>query len=103
MSYAVSTRSREIGVRIAIGARKIDVVGMVLRQGGMLAGGGTMVGILLSLGADRLMASAFPGNAHPLSIYLMVVPSVFAVTMLAAYIPARRASLVDPVTALRQD
>jgi predicted permease len=102
MAYAVSSRTREIGIRMAIGAGRGEVLRMVLRQGLVLALSGMAVGLLLSAGAARLLRSAFPGNS-PLPVYLLVAPMVLAVTMLAAYFPARRASRVDPMTALRDE
>ena len=103
MAYSVSTRRREIGIRMAIGAHKNAVLGMVLRQGFVLAGTGTAVGLLLSAGVSRLLVAAFPAMRNSSITYLIVIPAVFGVTMLAAFLPARRASQVDPVTALRQD
>jgi predicted lysophospholipase L1 biosynthesis ABC-type transport system permease subunit len=103
MAYSVSTRRREIGIRMAIGAAKNDVLGMILRQGFVLAGTGTAVGLLLSAGANRLLVAAFPSMRNSVITYLFVIPTVFGVTMLAAFLPARRASLVQPVSALRQD
>jgi putative ABC transport system permease protein len=103
MAYSVSARRREIGIRMAIGAHKNAVLGMVLRQGLLLAGAGSVVGLVLSVAAGRLLVAAFPATQNSVVAYLIVVPAVFAVTMLAAFVPARRASQVDPVTALRQD
>ncbi len=100
MAYAVSTRTREIGIRMAIGANRGEVLRMVLRQGFVLALSGMAAGLVLSAGVARLLRSTFPGDS-PLGAYLVVTPAVFAVTMLAAYLPARRASRVDPITALR--
>lgn len=103
MAYSVSARRREIGIRMAIGAHKNQVLAMVLRQGLLLAGTGTAVGLIFSAGVGRLLVAAFPATQNSVVAYLIVVPAVFAVTMLAAFLPARRASQVDPVTALRQD
>jgi len=103
VAYAVSARTREIGIRMAIGARNTQVLGMVLRQGFKLAIAGTTAGAVLSFAADRLMAAAFGGASQPLILYFILIPSIFAVTMLAAFIPASRAARVDPMTALRQE
>ena len=103
MTYSVSTRRREIGIRMAIGAHKNNVLGMVLRQGLVLAGTGTVVGLFLSAGTARLLAAAFPSYQYSVVVYLIVVPAAFGITMLAVFLPARRASQVDPVLALRQD
>jgi hypothetical protein len=103
MAYSVSVRQREIGIRMAVGAQKIDVLGMILRQGLVLAGTGTAVGLVLGLATGRLMMAVFPTHTPSPTAYLVVVPAVFVVTMLAAFLPARRGSQVDPVTALSQD
>jgi macrolide transport system ATP-binding/permease protein len=102
MAYSVTSRTREIGIRIAIGARRGQVLRMVLRQGFVLALSGMVVGLVLSIAATRLLRAVFPGDS-PLAAYLLVMPAVLAVTMLAAYLPARRASRVDPMTALRYE
>ena len=102
MAYAVSTRTREIGIRMAIGAKQGEVLRMMLRQGFVLAVSGMAAGLVLSAGVARLLRSTFPGDS-PLAAYLLVTPVVLAVTMLAAYLPARRASRVDPMTALRDE
>jgi len=103
MAYSVSFRRREIGIRMVIGTGKSSVLGMMLRQGFVLAGAGTLSGLLPGLATGRLMLAAFPTHTPPAIVYLVVVPTVFIVTMFAAFLPARRATQVDPVTALRQD
>jgi predicted permease len=103
MAYAVSSRTREIGIRMAIGAHKTQVLRMILRQGFKTAIAGTAAGAILSFAADRLMAAAFGTHAHPVVAYFILIPSIFVVTMLAAFIPARRAARVDPMTTLRQE
>jgi ABC-type antimicrobial peptide transport system permease subunit len=103
MAYSISTRQREIGIRMAIGAQRATVLSMMLRKGAALAGAGTILGLLLGLVTGRLMLAVFPSQTVSAAVYLMVVPAVFAVTMLAAFLPARRATQVDPVTALRQE
>ena len=102
MAYSVTSRTREIGIRIAIGAKRGQVLRMVLRQGFVLALSGMVVGLVLSIAATRLLRAVFPGDS-PLAAYLLVTPAVLAVTMLAAYLPARRVSRVDPMTALRYE
>jgi len=105
VAYAVSRRTREIGIRMAIGADQTDVLKLVLRQGVLLAAVGLAVGLVASVGAGRLLAAAFPsGNdQRDFGALLIVVPIVLAVTSLAAYIPARRASRINPTQALRTD
>jgi predicted lysophospholipase L1 biosynthesis ABC-type transport system permease subunit len=102
MAYAVSSRTREIGIRMAVGAKQGEVMRMVLRQGCVLALSGMAVGLALSAGVARLLRSTFPGDS-PIASYLVVGPAMLTVTMLAAYLPARRASRVDPMTALREE
>jgi predicted permease len=105
VAYAVSRRTREIGIRMAIGADRGVVLRMVLRQGIVLATIGLAIGLAGSVGAGQLLRAAFPtgGNEHDFRALLIVVPIVLAVTSLAAYVPARRAARVNPMQALRQD
>ena len=105
VSGAVSRRTREIGIRMAIGAGRPAVLQMMLRQGLVLAVAGLAVGLLASAGAERLLQAAFPNGDtgfHPMALVL-VAPAVLTVTFLAAYIPARRASRLDPMMALRYE
>jgi predicted permease len=105
VAYAAARRTREIGIRMAIGASGRTVQRMVLRQGLVLAAVGLAVGLAASVGAERLLAAAFPtGNdGADLMALVVVAPVVVAVTLLAAYIPALRASRIHPMQALRQD
>ena len=107
VAYTVSTRTREIGVRMALGADRGSVLRMVLRHGFALALAGIVAGVVLGFGAGRLLDAFSPGGATPMpmtsdnSAYTVMVLVVLALTMLAAYIPARRATRVDPNVALR--
>jgi macrolide transport system ATP-binding/permease protein len=105
VAYAASRRTREIGIRMAIGAGRTTVLRMVLRQGLSLALIGLAIGLVASIGAGRLLQAAFPnGNdQRDLVALLLVVPIVCAVTFLATYIPARHASRVNPMNALRHE
>jgi predicted permease len=105
VAYAASRRTREIGIRMAIGATRSNVLRMVLRQGITLALVGLVVGLVASVGAGELLRAAFPsGNGQrDVVAVLLVVPIVLAVTFLAAYIPARRAAHVNPMKALRYE
>jgi ABC-type antimicrobial peptide transport system permease subunit len=105
VAYAAGRRTREIGIRMAIGATRAAVLRMVLRQGVVLALVGLVVGLAASVGAGELLRAAFPAGDDPRDFVgpLLVVPVVLAVTFLAAYIPARRASRVNPMQALRYD
>jgi putative ABC transport system permease protein len=104
ISYTVSQRKREIGIRLALGAQSGDVVGMVLRQGAKLALVGVCIGVVAALGLARLMTSLLFGvTAHdPLTFFAVAVLLIF-VGLVACYIPARRAMNVDPMVALRYE
>jgi predicted permease len=102
MAYSVSQRTREIGIRIAIGARQADVSRMVMRHGITLTAAGVLVGIGASLALSKLIASQLFGvrPSDPVTI-VSVLLVMMAVAAAAAYLPARRAASVDPVIALR--
>jgi putative ABC transport system permease protein len=102
-AYGVSRRTREIGIRMAMGALPDSVLRMVLRQSSLPALTGVALGTLASFLAGRLIQSVFPNTAADTVTYLLVVPSVVMVLILAAYIPARRAAHINPLLALRQD
>jgi putative ABC transport system permease protein len=105
VAYAAGRRTREIGIRMAIGATRATVLRMVLRQGIVLALIGLVVGLAASVGAGELLRAAFPtgDDRRDVVALLLVFPIVLGVTLLAAYIPARRASRVNPMRALRYD
>ena len=106
VAYAAARRTREIGIRMAIGADRSSVLRMVLGQGITLAIVGLVLGLVASVGAGALLDAAFPGSDEDPRYFvslLMVIPIVLAVTFLAAYIPARRASRVNPMQALRYE
>jgi len=104
MSYTVAARTREIGVRMALGARRFDVLRLVLREAMILVGMGLVVGIPLSLVSSRLLSSMLYGlkSTDPLSLFA-VMAILTLVATLAGYIPARRATKVDPMEALRYE
>jgi len=101
MSYSVSRRTSEIGIRMALGAERRSVVGMVLSESMIMVGLGIAIGIAVSLAAGRLMAALLFGLApnDALTIALAIATMVVAST-LAGYLPAHRASRVDPMVAL---
>jgi predicted permease len=105
VSYAAGRRTREIGIRMAIGATRATVLRMVLRQGIVLALVGLVAGLAASVGAGELLRAAFPGadDQRDFVAPLLVFPVVLAVTFLAAYIPARRAARINPMQALRYE
>ena len=90
---------------MAIGATEQSVLRMVLRQGLALALTGLVIGLAGSIGAGRLLVAAFPtgGDQRDLVTLVLVAPAVLIVTLLAAYVPARRASRVNPMQALRYE
>ena len=104
ISFIVSQRKREIGIRMALGAQRGDVAQMVLRQGATMALAGVTIGIVAALGLTRLMTSQLFGvTAHdPLTIGA-VAALLMLVALLACYVPARRAMKVDPMVALRYE
>jgi predicted permease len=103
-AYLVSRRTREIGIRMALGASAGDVLWLVLREGLVLVGAGLAVGFLLAAGTGRLVSSLlYEVNAFDPLIF-SVAPLLLALAaMLACYVPARRATKVTPVTALRME
>jgi putative ABC transport system permease protein len=105
VAYAASRRTREIGIRMAIGADEMAVLRMILRHGLALSVAGLVLGLAASVGAGRALAAAFPmgGNQNDLGPLVIVIPIVLAVTFLAAYLPARRASRIAPMRALRHE
>ncbi|HEV2468067.1 MAG TPA: ABC transporter permease [Candidatus Sulfotelmatobacter sp.] len=104
LAYEVSRRTREIGVRMALGARQVDVLRLVVGRGILLAVAGAAVGIGIALGVTRYLASLLYG-VHPDDPVTMVGVAVLLVlvALAACYIPARRATQVDPIVALRYE
>ena len=104
ISYFVGQRTREIGVRVALGAQRRDVFEMVLGQGARLAAIGIALGLLAALAATRMMVSFLYG-VQPIDPLTFVTLSflLLSIALLACYVPARRAMRVDPMVALRHE
>ncbi len=104
LSYAVSRRTREIGVRMALGARAADVLGVVVRQGMTLTAIGLVIGAGAALAATRAMAGLLFGiGASDPPTYLALALVLAGVALFACWLPARRAARVDPMVALRAE
>lgn len=104
MAYAVTQRQREIGVRLALGAEPRGIQRMILRQGGSMAAIGLLIGVALSMMLGQLLSKLLFG-VTPFDVpTLVAVPAVLgSVTVIASWIPARRAMRLDPVAVIRQD
>ena len=104
LAYAVGQRRREIGIRLALGARRFDVVALVMSQAGRLVLLGIVLGVALAVPASRILRSQlFEITPTDASTYAGVAAGLILVSLLASFIPARRATRIDPATALRQD
>ena len=102
MSYSVAQRTREIGIRIALGARRADVLQMTVKQGLKLVVAGMMLGLLAAFLLTRVMASLLFGiRATDPITFIGISLVLLAVALLASYVPALRATKVDPIIALR--
>jgi putative ABC transport system permease protein len=104
INFAVSQRKREIGIRIALGAQKSAVMKLILREGTMLIGIGLLIGFFASLALTQWMKSLlFAVSPNDPLTYLTMVGLVITVALLACWIPARRATKIDPIRTLRAD
>jgi ABC-type antimicrobial peptide transport system permease subunit len=104
MAYSVEQRTQELGIRLALGAQASQVKHMVMFQGMRLALAGVVIGVAAAYGLARLISTVLFGvTAHDPLVFVGVPALLAAVALLAVWIPARRASLVDPLTALRYE
>ncbi len=103
-AYAVACRTREIGIRMALGAHRKDVFALIMRQGALQTAFAVAVGVLLSLGAGRVLAQILYG-VTPTDPFALITSSLLlaAAALLACFLPARRATYVNPITALRTE
>jgi putative ABC transport system permease protein len=103
LAYMVGQRSREIGLRMALGATRADILKWILRRGIVLAAVGVLAGVILSASAASMMASLLYGvRPHDPAVFLIVPLILLAVGVLASYLPAWRAAKLDPIFALRE-
>jgi len=104
ISYGVAQRTRELGIRSALGAARTDLLQLVIREGMTMAGLGLVVGLVAAFGLTRFLQSMLYGVSPTEPATLAVVTALLAlVALLACFVPARRAAGVDPVIALRQE
>jgi ABC-type antimicrobial peptide transport system permease subunit len=103
-AYTVAQRSREIGIRMALGATTGNTLWLIVREGIVLTSVGLVIGLVLAAGVARLLSGLLYEVSATDPLAFVVAPLVLAaVSLLATYLPARRAASVDPIVALRQD
>jgi putative ABC transport system permease protein len=104
MANLVGQRTREIGVRLAMGAQRRDVLGMILGRAGWLTGSGVVLGLILAFGLSRLVASLlYQVSPNDPLVFATTTGIIAAVALLASWLPAHRAATIDPVVALRDE
>lgn len=104
ISYTVVQRTREMGIRLALGADRAAILGMVVKRGLLLACSGALIGLAAAFFLTRLMASLLFGVGPKDPVTFVCVPiALLAVAILASYVPARRAAMVEPMVALRSE
>jgi ABC-type antimicrobial peptide transport system permease subunit len=103
-SYRVERRTNEIGIRMALGADRLRVVGMVMRAVALQSAAGLVIGIPLALGAGRVLASKFFGvHMFDLAVFVIATLALGFSAVIAGFLPARRAASIEPMQALRAE
>ena len=104
MAYMVTQRTREVGIRMALGARRNDVLKMITLQGMRLAAVGIVAGFAMSIALSRVLSSVLIGvDGYDIATFIAVPFLLTGVALIACFIPARRATKVDPLVALRYE
>lgn len=104
VNYSTTRRTREIGIRMAVGAQRADILRMIMKEGLFIVAAGVVVGLLLAFVSARLIASfLFADAGSDLSVYVLIALLQIAIAMLACFIPAYKATKIDPTEALRHD
>ena len=104
MSYAVSQRAKEIGIRLALGATRHQVVGLVLRRSVLLTVAGVTIGLIVALALARFLRTLlFEVSTSDPAVFVSIVLLLSMTAVIAAWVPARRAARLDPVSTLRSD
>jgi putative ABC transport system permease protein len=104
LSYLTGQRTQEIGVRMALGAARLDVLRLILRDGARMVATGAVIGLAASLGLTQLMSNMLFGvKPTDLPTFSLVIAALSSIALLACYIPARRAMNIDPAIALREE
>jgi hypothetical protein len=103
VSYAVTMRTNEIGIRMALGANRLAVIRMILCEAGIVVGAGVGLGLLGAIGLTRILANMLFGLTPTDELaYMLATVTLLSAAAIAAFIPARRASMIDPIVALRE-
>jgi putative ABC transport system permease protein len=104
INYSTARRTREIGIRLALGAQRVDILKLIMKEGLFIVGVGVVIGLVISIAGGQLIASQMFGHSQTdITVYVGLALLLIAVAMVACFIPAYRATLVDPTNALRYE